>query len=121
MEQPSESSRSILLRISKSWPDTSDIAEVLNGSELEETTIWKDKAFVIVIAILRYNNPANENHHNQPMRTTTTQPMRTTKTQPMRSCHTPKLSLSSNGLSFQTVPPSFQLFSIKILRIANAP
>lgn len=39
--------------LSQSWPDAKDIADVLNGSELEETAILKDKAFVIVIAILR--------------------------------------------------------------------
>lgn len=39
--------------LSHSPPDITDTAEFLNGSELEETTILKDKAFVIVIAILR--------------------------------------------------------------------
>lgn len=39
--------------LSQSWSDTNDIGKVLGGSELEETTILKDKAFVVVITILR--------------------------------------------------------------------
>lgn len=39
--------------LSQSWPNTKDVADILNGSEVEETAILKDKAFVVVIVILR--------------------------------------------------------------------